>query len=58
MAMKKSPTVTFDKGDVCLVPLHDVDRTKVDGGNLVGVNVDINPDKSETKVTTKYGLLY
>ena len=39
------------------VPLCDVDRTKVNGGNLVGVIVDINPDKSVAKVATKHVLL-
>jgi len=58
IALKKSPTATFKKGDVCLVPLDDVDRTKVDSGNLVGVIVDMNDDKSVAKVATKHGLLH
>ena len=56
-ALSKSPTASFKAGDVCLVRLDDVDRTKVDGGNLVGVIVEINSDKSVAKVATKYGLL-
>ena len=39
-------------------PLNDVDRTKVDSGNLVGVIVDMNDDKSVAKVATKHGLLH
>ena len=58
IALKKSPTATFSKGEMCLVLLHDVDRTKVDSGNLVGVIVDINPDKSVAKVATKHGVLH
>ena len=42
---------------MCLVPIDDVDRTKVDGGNLVGVIVNNNPDKSVAEVATKHGLL-
>ncbi len=59
-ALKKSPTATFKKGDVCLElePLNDVDRTKVDSGNLVGVIFDMNDDKSVAKVATKHGLLH
>ncbi len=57
IALKKSPTATFKKGDVCLVPLDDVDKTKVDSGNLVGVIVDMNDYKSVAKVATKHGLL-
>ncbi len=56
-ALLKSPTATFKVGDVCLVPLDDVDRTKVDSGNLVGVIVEMNSEKSVAKVATKYGLL-
>jgi len=40
--LKKSPTLVFKLGDVVLVPLDDVDCTKVDGANLLGVVVTIN----------------
>ena len=56
-AISKSPIASFKDGDVCLVPHHDVDKTKVDGGNLVRAIVNINHDKSVTKVATKHGLL-
>ncbi len=42
---------------MCLVQLHDVDTVKVDGGNLVGVIISINPSKSTAKVAVKDGLL-
>jgi hypothetical protein len=37
--LKNSPELVIKMGDVVLVPLDDVDRTKVDGGNLCGVVV-------------------
>ncbi len=48
----------FKLGDVVLVPLDDVDRTKVDGASLVGVIVSINKDKSNCRVAIKNGLLH
>ncbi len=43
--LKKSPSQVFKLGDVVLIPLDDVDRTKVYSGNLAGVVVLINKDK-------------
>jgi hypothetical protein len=57
-ALTKSPTSTLNLGNIILVPLDAVDRTKVDGGNLVGVIVLINKDKSTCRVAVKQGLLY
>jgi hypothetical protein len=56
-ALEKSPTSALTLGDVVLVPLDEVDRTKVDGGNLVGVIVSINKDKSTCRVAVKHGVL-
>ncbi len=56
-ALTKSLTFTLKLGDIVLVPLNDVDRTKVDGGNLAGVIVLINKDKSTCRVAVKQGLL-
>ena len=56
-ALKKSPTSALMLGDIVLVPLNEVDRTKVDGGNLVGVIVSINKDKSTCRVAVKRGVL-
>ena len=44
--LKKPPSQVFKCGDIVLIPLDDVDRTKVDGANLAGVIVLINKDKS------------
>ncbi len=57
--LKKSPTSALKLGDIVLVPLDEVDRTKVDGGNLVGVIVSINKDKStcRCRVAVKRGVL-
>ncbi len=41
-ALAKSPTSLLKLGDVVLVPLSDVDCTKVDGKTLAGVIVTIN----------------
>ncbi len=57
-ALTKSPTSTLKLGDIVLVPLDEVDRTKVDGGNLAGVIVSINKDKSTCWVAVKQGLLH
>jgi hypothetical protein len=40
------------------VPLDDVDRTKVDGGNLSGVVVSINKLSSSCRVAVAQGLLH
>ncbi len=45
-ALTKLPTSSLKLGDVVLVPLNDVDCTKVDRKNLVGVIVSINKNKS------------
>ncbi len=57
-ALKKSPGLVFKMGDVVLVPLDDVDRTKVDGANLAGVIVSMNKDKSTCRVAVEQGLLH
>jgi hypothetical protein len=57
-AISKSPTSSLKLGDVVLVPLSDVDCTKVDGKTLAGVIVTINKDKSTCKVAVKQGLLH
>jgi hypothetical protein len=54
----KQPEFVMNLGDVVLVPLDDVDWTKVDGGNLRGVVVAINKDKSTCRVAVKQGLLH
>jgi phosphopantothenate synthetase len=45
-------------GDVVLMPLDDVDRTKVDGGNLIGVVVSTDKLNSTCRVAAKQGLLH
>jgi hypothetical protein len=57
-AAKKSPGLVFKIGDVVLVPLDDVDCTKVDGANLAGVIVLINKDKSTCCVAVMQGVLH
>ena len=39
------------------MPLADVDRTKVDGGNLCGVVVYMNQETSTARVAVKQGVL-
>ena len=56
--LEKQSELVFKLGDVELVPLDDVDRIKVDGGNLCGVVVAINMDKSTCRVVVKQGLLH
>jgi hypothetical protein len=56
--LKKSPIQVFKCGDVVLIPLDDVNRTKADGANLAGVIVLINKDKSTCRVAVKQGLLH
>ncbi len=56
--LKKSPSQVFKLGDVVLIPLDDVDCTKVDGANLAGVVVLINKDKSTCRVAVKQGVLH
>ena len=55
--LKKSPELVVKTGDVVLVPLADEDRTKVDGGNLIGVVVSTNKLNSTCRVAVKHGLL-
>jgi hypothetical protein len=57
-ALTKSPTSSLKLGDILLVPLDDVDCTKVDGKNLVGFIMLINKNKSTCKVAVKQGLLH
>ena len=56
--LSKSPQLLIKKGDVVLVPLDDVDRTKVDGGNLSGVVVSVNKLNSSCRVAVAQGLLH
>ncbi len=44
-ALKNSPSLSFKLEDVVLVPLYNVDWTKVDSASLVGVIVLINKDR-------------
>ena len=55
--LKKSPSLVFKLGDVVLIPLDDVDRTKVDGANLVGVVVLMSKLKSTCRVAVKHEVL-
>ena len=55
--LTKSPELMFKLGDGVLVPLDDVDQTKVDGANLCGVVVTVNKDKLTCCVAVKQGLL-
>ncbi len=54
----RSPQLLIKKGDVVLVPLDDVDRTKVDGGNLCGVVVSVNKLNLSCRVAVAQGLLH
>jgi hypothetical protein len=56
--LMKSPQLLIKRGDVVLVPLDDVDRTKVDGGNLCGVVVSVNKLNSSCRVAVAQGLLH
>jgi len=56
--LTKSPQLLIKKGDIVLVPLDDVDRTKVDSGNLCGVVVSVNKLNSSCKVAMAQGLLH
>jgi translation initiation factor IF-1 len=56
--LAKSPKLLIKKGDVVLVPLDDIDRTKVDGGNLSGVVVSVNKLNSSCRVAVAQGLLH
>ena len=47
----------FDVGTVIHVSLKDVDRTKVDSGNLLGIIVKVDKTKSQARVAVKGGLL-
>lgn len=47
----------FDVGTVVHVPLNDVDRTKVDSGNLLGIIVKVDKTRSQARVAVRDGLL-
>ena len=47
----------FDVGTVVHVPLKDVDRTKVDSGNLIGIIVKVDKSRSQARVAVQGGLL-
>ena len=55
--LKKSPSLVFKLGDVVLVPLDDVDCTKVDGANILGVIVTMNKLHSTCRVAVEQGVL-
>ena len=44
-------------GEIVHVPLKDVDKTKVDAGNLTGVIVKVDNNRSMARVAVKSGLL-
>jgi len=56
--LTNSPQLLIKTGDVVMVPLDDVDRTKVDGGSLCGVVVSINKLNSSCRVAVAHGLLH
>jgi hypothetical protein len=56
--LAKSPQMLIKKGDIVLVPLDDVNRTKVDGGNYSGVVVSVNKLNSSCRVAVAQGLLH
>jgi hypothetical protein len=47
----------FKLGDIVLVPLDTVDRTKVDGAGIVGVVVESNKKHASCRVAVKAGVL-
>jgi hypothetical protein len=55
-ALKKSTSSVFKEGDVVLVPLDDVDRTKVDGASICRVICQIKNDMCT--VAVKEGVLW
>jgi hypothetical protein len=54
-ALKKSTSSVFKEGDVVLVPLDDVERTKVDGASICGVICQIK--NNMCTVAVKEGVL-
>ena len=44
-------------GEVVHVPLKDMDKAKVDTGNLTGVIVQVDKTRSQSRVAVKTGLL-
>jgi len=56
--LEKSPELVVKKGDVVLVPLDDVDCTKVDPGNLIGVVVSTDKRHSTCRIAVKHGILH
>jgi hypothetical protein len=57
VAMKKGVGKIFEVGEVVLVPLADVDKSKVDAQNLTGVIVEIDINRMLAWVVGKSGLL-
>ncbi len=55
--MKKGVSKVFEVGEVVLVPLHNVDKAKVDAQNLTGDIVKIYINKILAWVVVKTGLL-
>jgi hypothetical protein len=57
VAMKKGVGKVFEVGEVVLVPLHNVDKAKVDAQNFTGVIVKIDINRMLVWVVVKTGLL-
>jgi hypothetical protein len=57
VAMKKGVGKVFEVGEVVLVPLHDVNKAKVDAQNLTGAIVKIDINRMFARVVVKTGLL-
>ncbi len=55
--MKKGVGKVFEVGEEVLVPLHDVNKAKVDAQNLTGVIVNIDINRMLAHVVVKTGLL-
>ncbi len=55
--MKKGVAKVFEVGEVVLVPLHDVNKAKVDAQNLSGVIVKIDINRMLAQVVVKTGPL-
>jgi hypothetical protein len=57
VAMKKGVSKVFEVGEVVLVPLHNVNKAKVDSQNLTGVIVKFDINRMLAWVVVKSGLL-
>jgi hypothetical protein len=57
VAMKKGVSKVFEFEEVVLVPLHNVDKAKVDAQNCTGAIVKIDINRMLARVVVKTGLL-